>query len=440
MTVRDLARRIVQAFLLFWLLFTVVPTLGLIETLHFVLTARGTQATEFAGYDRVQEGSSSPLDPDDPGDAEPAATLYPTFWYERASGERIRVRNADSHPWEWFEPGERVEILLPGRAGQAPRLADAFSLYAGDLFFLAVLLGVAWILRSGLRALRPRNERASEAVRDYSRGFSDPEPSPLATLSDRVLDQEIPSDVGRGLGTAFKVMGGIALVYVAAAAYVYWLQRGEQAMLAALDAGDRETVMTLARAGRGVGALGLDGRSVLVHALERRDLQLATALLEGGAGLGSQGMDEETPLSVAARTGDVDLVRLVLKHGANPRSESGPALVHAVEGRNMELVGVLLDAGVDVERGYRGGLTAGDTAVLLGHGEALRMIERAGGRFTVHPACIAVARDDLEALRAMAASGTDLRRVGCHDRGLAHLAGELGRKRIQGYLRSQGPR
>lgn len=440
MTVRDLARWILQAFLVLCLLFTLAPILELLETLHFVLTARGTQATEFAGYDRIYDRGGSALDAGDSPDATPTMTLYPTFWYERKGGERIRVRNADSHPWEWLLPGERVEILVPGRVAQAPRLADAFSLYAADLLSLVILLGLAWALRRGVRSLTPRGEAASPPDRDFSRGFGDPEPSPLAVLFERALSQAVPAQVGRALGTAFKVMAGVALLFLAAAIYVYWVQRGEQAMLAALETGDRETALSLARAGRGVDAVELDGRSVLTHALERRDLELARAFLEGGAWLGGEPTGEETPLSLAARAGDLDLVRLILRQGASPRGQGGPALIHAVESRNREMVRLLLDVGVDVERGYRDGLTAGDTAALLGDGETAGLIERAGGRFTLHPACIAVARDDLQALRDVVSHGADLRRVVCDGRSLARLAAELGRERLQGFLRERGLR
>jgi ankyrin repeat protein len=87
------------------------------------------------------------------------------------------------------------------------------------------------------------------------------------------------------------------------------------------------------------------------------DVEIATLLLEVGVDPNVQTKLGTTPLSFAVRHGNIPLIKLLLKYGADPNTKlyDGDSILHLANA-NMEIINILLEAGIDIntqnDKGY----------------------------------------------------------------------------------------
>lgn len=88
-------------------------------------------------------------------------------------------------------------------------------------------------------------------------------------------------------------------------------------------------------------------------AVQEGDIAAARKAFEKGASTGVFDIQGQTPLSRAAEKGDADMVRFLLAHGAEKEIDhagsSGTALGMAAMNGHLEVMGILLGAGADID-------------------------------------------------------------------------------------------
>jgi ankyrin repeat protein len=139
----------------------------------------------------------------------------------------------------------------------------------------------------------------------------------------------------------------------------------------AAAAGDAAAVRELLSGGAAIEALDASGATALLVATHGNKLQAAQALIEAGANVNAKDNIEDSPYLYAGARGHLDILKLTLAHGADLKSVNrygGTALIPASERGHVETVDTLVKAGVYVDHVNRLGWTALLEAVILGDG------------------------------------------------------------------------
>lgn len=123
--------------------------------------------------------------------------------------------------------------------------------------------------------------------------------------------------------------------------------------------------------GINIDAKDKSGRTALLVATQGNKVNAAKALIEAGANVNAKDNINDSPYLYAGARGHLEILRMTLSHGADLRSTNrygGTALIPASERGHVETVRTLLQAGVDVNHVNNLGWTALLEAILLGNG------------------------------------------------------------------------
>ena len=233
--------------------------------------------------------------------------------------------------------------------------------------------------------------------------------------------------------------------------------------------GRPEAVMTLLANGADARAADPEGNTPLHHAARSTDPAVAALLLDAGAQVDALNLEGFSALAIACASGNWRLARFLIEHGARPEPSGGqPALLAAVSGDddpggaqlllrhkarvdargqgqrtalmqacaagNVDVVGLLLDAGADRNAHDAHGMTPLLEAAANGHTAVVQRLATAKadpqavderGRNAIVLASVAGAEPEL--LRALLALGVDTARAGEDGRRAIDIAIEQGR-------------
>lgn len=109
----------------------------------------------------------------------------------------------------------------------------------------------------------------------------------------------------------------------------------------------------------------------LIEAAWQNDLNLATNLIESGADVNFKDRTQQSAYLIATSEGYDQLLDLTFQHGADVASldsYKGTGLIRSAERGHANVVGRLIQAGVDVDHVNRLGWTALHEAIILGNG------------------------------------------------------------------------
>jgi uncharacterized protein len=233
--------------------------------------------------------------------------------------------------------------------------------------------------------------------------------------------------------TQLRAACALVLLVICAAAPAAAASDGAK-LIAAVKAGDRSAIRTLAALKTELDGAEADGTTALHWAVRGEDIETVRLLLDLGANANAATRHGITPLALAAINGSVPATQLLLKAGANPNvalPEGETVLMTAARTGRPEVLSVLLDAGADLnakEAWY--GETALIWAAAENHPDAVRLLASRGadvnGRSTAldvprrrngqsilplgswTPLMYAARQNAIEAARALIESGADL--------------------------------
>ncbi len=193
---------------------------------------------------------------------------------------------------------------------------------------------------------------------------------------------------------------------------------GDSPLHNAAIGGHLDAVLALIRSGASIDARANDGRTPLHYAALAARLDVAKALLDAGADIEARANDGSTPIISVLRGLREDrdsaaMLRLLLQRGADKNArqttESGWSALHwaASQPGTLELIEILLDAGVDVDIRSADLITPLHATALSRRNDLSRNAERLIQRgASIH------ARDDLNKTPAdYASEGSPIRRI-----------------------------
>ncbi len=143
----------------------------------------------------------------------------------------------------------------------------------------------------------------------------------------------------------------------------------------AVIAHDHEGVRFCLKAGMDPNSVNAIGNRPLHFSAQTGDIDTMALLLEAGAAPDARTRVGDTPLSLAAGSGHPDAVHLLLRQGAASSAEA----LHAAAGAGQSAIAILLiEAGADVNKHARDGMTPLHAAVATRHADTVRTLLQAG--------------------------------------------------------------
>ncbi len=121
-------------------------------------------------------------------------------------------------------------------------------------------------------------------------------------------------------------------------------------LIAAAEAGDVESALTLIRQGEDVNAVTPDGTTALHWAVHHGEAEMVQRLIRRGADVHAENHYGATPMMEAAVRGDVRVMRMLLDAGADVESRNADgqtALMVIARTENLEAARLLLSRGAD---------------------------------------------------------------------------------------------
>lgn len=198
-------------------------------------------------------------------------------------------------------------------------------------------------------------------------------------------------------------------------------KRGDEPLLlATLMAGHAACALLLVEHGADPNAARAPGKqAALWWAAGLGYLDVVTALVTRGAAIDAADQWGGTPLQQACSKGHIEVARFLLSKGANPHSRyhDGRSVLNlAVRGLNAELLGLLLDAGADLQ-GKQSTFTPLAFACFEGTAEQVELLLRRGARTDVSidymgfggttPLMFAAQAGNANMVRALLGAGAD---------------------------------
>jgi ankyrin repeat protein len=125
----------------------------------------------------------------------------------------------------------------------------------------------------------------------------------------------------------------------------------ETTLLAAAEAGDRETALKLLESGADARARGPDGSTALMWAAYHGDIELVARLIAAGAEVNAHNEFGTFALREAAVLGSAPIIDSLLDAGADPNAanpEGETALMVVARTGNVDAAALLLDAGANI--------------------------------------------------------------------------------------------
>lgn len=359
----------------------------------------------------------------------------PLFYYATFEWQGRQIEDPTPQLVRWYDSGQALPVLLPGKEGPAPQLAAWSCRY---LWYLAVLLfggllllpPVLFLLVFPGAAATAATEAAPSAALQLPEGFGTVD-TPLGRLS--------LISVAKGMG-ALLVLGVVAGLWSEYGPHLVFGKDRE--MLAALRRKDTARALELARAGEGVNAVDEYRRTPLILAMEAEQWELAEALIAAGADPNVESKMLRVPLMMAAKARKDTLCAALLAKGA--RVDPGPEgpLFLAVAANDRRVLQALLAAGPDLTGRYEELWTLADVAVFLGYAQVLDLLEAAGVPVTAPEPCVWVARNDQKKVQEVLATGAEAARrtldVRCGRRSLIELAEAQQRRALVRLLKRAG--
>lgn len=152
------------------------------------------------------------------------------------------------------------------------------------------------------------------------------------------------------------------------------------------EQGDLVPVRQLLAQGADVGFQDTRGRTALIAAAYRNHLAVADLLIRAGADVNVQDDTQQSAYLIATSEGYLDLLRLTLQAGADVHrtdSYNGTGLIRAADRGHVEIIQELLKTDIKVDHINRLGWTALLEAIILGDGgaryvEVVRLLVEAG--------------------------------------------------------------
>jgi hypothetical protein len=358
------------------------------KTVGIISAASGKTNAQFAGYYRELHRVPSGLSLQ--GSGIPSVAHYPEFTFRTTEGSMQTVRETKVHVFEWYKPGQEVDILLFPHF--EPRLAGFFSLYMRDLLILILGTGLFiipilfWnyalphISPSGSVHLQEFSVKATSALDYAESGLK------------RFLNSTIGPVSVKAILMASGIFMGLALIVtVIAGLYPFVTQMGFGAggrLMTALQEERFDEARRMIEAGSGINTVNEFGQNPLLIALEAGRMDLAVMLIKAGNDVNIRSKMHMTPLRAASEAGDLTTVKLLLGKGASPQhpDDRVPPFFYAMIKGHDEIARLLLEAGTDLQRRYpfQDGRTAtvGDFTMLAGKDELVALIRQRSGTFS----------------------------------------------------------
>ncbi len=150
-------------------------------------------------------------------------------------------------------------------------------------------------------------------------------------------------------------------------------------IVSAANGGDLKKVTALIAAGADVNRRNQNGVSALTYAASHREVAMTEALIQAGADVNARSNLNGTALRWAVKDAPVEAVRVLLDAGADVNDAGGRALRGAIYRQHPEIVGLLIERGVDltVDDEHNGG-TPLALAKKRGNGDVVRLLKAAG--------------------------------------------------------------
>jgi TonB family protein len=218
---------------------------------------------------------------------------------------------------------------------------------------------------------------------------------------------------------------------------------GTAALALASGRGDVAVIHALLKSGANVDMANRSKATPLMFAVQDGHADAASALLKAGADVNKKNAQKATPLLVAAQAGHQDVLAVLLEHGAKvgaTNSAGQTALMLVAARGDAEAARSLLASGADVDRRDRAKRTALHWAVtnhqdaiaasLLDHGAVANGVD--ADRYT--PLMRAARRGRADSVRALLASGADVRARNRNGESAAELAAFCGHEDVVALL------
>ncbi|CAI6342502.1 unnamed protein product [Periconia digitata] len=157
---------------------------------------------------------------------------------------------------------------------------------------------------------------------------------------------------------------------------------------------------------------------VLLFALEGQHIEVADLLMEYGAVLRKEDPATKDALCDAAASNQKITLRFLLEHGMNPNESQGLPLANAACKGNLDIMGLLLDFGADIDTRCEDGHTAIYKASKDGRFESVRLLLDRGAKINVededwdHPIQQACGKNQKDLVRLLLENGVDVNHEG----------------------------
>jgi hypothetical protein len=304
---------------------------------------------------------------------------YPEFEFVIRDGTTIRTVESKHHVFEWFKPGQAVDIIISPNGDH--RLAGFYSLYFLDLCIL--ILGLGFILvpllfwNNFIPLLKtPAGARLEQFMLEQYHMIA----------STRVGPVSVRAIVKGAL--IFSTLVALVSVGSALTPYARQLHLGfGWGLIEALRKERFDDARELILKGKGINKVNEYDQTPLLLALEAGQFDLARRLIEAGVKVNIKSKMYKTPLLVAVQAGNLEMVKLLLSRGASADSPSDemPPVFHALAKKQYEIARALIESPCDLNRSYTDGqarFTVGDMTVLARRPDLTELVRRRGGTFT----------------------------------------------------------